>query len=224
MPAHLVIVAFAVGAALLAALIGLALRRLYLILSGKNIAVLGARVVGKTVFIKFLTTGKLFKSYDQHMGAVPFKEGWYKRGGHSIYIQRGLDVPGGGIPDLPDWKRISADADIIFYLFRSDLYSARDKLTLQRIEDDLQHMKSWNIGEDSRKIILIGTYLDMDKTFLTSYGWSNVDRYVSDFRESKEYLRIHLLSGGAPLVLGSLADKERALTLLNALEPHLKES
>jgi GTPase SAR1 family protein len=224
MPAPLVIVAIAAGTVVLAVLIGLALRRLYLVLSGKRIAVLGAKAVGKTVFIIFLTTGKLVKSYSQNIGKVPFKGGWFRRDNHAIYIQRGFDVPGRGIPDLPDWKRISGDADVIFYLFRIDRYSARDQTTIQRIEDDLQHLRSWNIGEDLRKIILIGTFLDMDKTFLASYGWNNIDGYVSDIRESKDYLRVHLLSGGAPLVLGSLADKASALTLINALEPHLKES
>ena len=178
---------------------------------GKKLAILGERGVGKTTLFTYLSTESLPKKYRQNTGTE-------KVGGNNIKIddlefkmEESPDVSG-GIDARLEWKKAVLDADIVFYMFRADLFKKRDEPTLKRAYDDIKHIAHWIKRSDKSKEIklyLIGSHCDIDPEYKQFNNY--MGDYKDNFKSSQSYINIKRIAnfgGGCELVLGSMKNKK----------------
>ncbi len=99
------------GVAVATLITGLTAKTYYSRLSGKRLAILGARGTGKTTLYNFLTGGELTGA----TAVQTTKANLYKLNDLSLNIKQGVDI--GGSQDFRDrWVSIMKDSDYIFYM------------------------------------------------------------------------------------------------------------
>lgn len=173
---------------------------------GKRVAVLGARGVGKSHFIQFLSTGDIPVEYKQTL--APEKAGGRRLqlGELDLKIGKMLDV-GGGTEARAQWRKQVEAADFVFYLLRADQVLAGDLLVEERVIADGKHMKDWLKDRSPRpKVCIVGTHGDLDSSFRGQFDNHHGD-YVRRFREHAVVHKLVMLCGGtgqASLVVGSM--------------------
>ena len=175
-------------------------------LEGKRLAVFGARGVGKTHLIKFLTSGSIPAEYKQTVAPnnAPSRR----------FQLRDLDLKVKDIWDLSEdkaayaeWKEQHDQADVVFYLLRADRLIAGDAAVEGRVRDDLRHIGSWLEARASRpRFFIIGTHCDFDGEF-AGLSADKVGDYVDKFRKLPVVSELVARGGGAQqakVVLGSM--------------------
>lgn len=175
-------------------------------LTGKRLAVLGQREVGKTHLITFLSTGSIPRSYRQ----TPYPEKAGKRRFDlrelDLRLKETTDVPGSK-DSYAQWKKEHDQADVVLYLFRADRLMAGDTAIETRVRDDLHHIGRWLSERPTRPpFFLIGTFCDLDPAYVAVPDARKGD-YADRFHKLPIVNELILRGGGAQnakLVLGSM--------------------
>lgn len=175
-------------------------------LKGKKVAVLGARGVGKTHLVKFLTTGSIPAEYKQTVAPEKSSARRFQLKELDLKIKDTLDVSGDKAA-YGEWKELHDEADMVFYLLRADRLIEGDPDTEARVSDDLRHIGSWLEGRKARpRFFIIGTHCDFDTEFL-SLSPDKVGDYADKFCKLPIVTELVARAGGsqqAKVVLGSL--------------------
>lgn len=179
---------------------------LLIALKGKRLAVLGARAVGKTHLIKFLTTGSIPAEYKQTVAPEKTPPRRFQLKDLDLKMKDTLDVSGDKAA-YAEWKELHDKADIVFYLLRADRLIAGDLEVESRVRDDLRHIGGWLEDPSSRpRFFIIGTHCDFDSEFAT-HSQDKIGDYVDKFRRLPIINELVARAGGAQqtkVVLGSM--------------------
>lgn len=175
-------------------------------LKGKRLAVLGARGVGKTHLVKFLTTGSIPSEYKQTVAPERASARRFQLRGLDLRIKETLDVSGDKAA-YAEWKKLHDDADVVFYLLRADRLIAGDGEVEARVRDDLNHIGGWLAARKTRpRFVIVGTHCDFDAEFRSLSPDKSGD-YVDRFCRLPIVTELVCRGGGtqqAKVVLGSL--------------------
>lgn len=173
---------------------------------GKRLAVLGARGVGKTHLIKFLTSGSIPAEYKQTVAPEKASARRFQLKDLDLKVKDTLDVSGDKAA-YAEWKELHDKADVVFYLLRADRLIAGDPGFELRVRDDLRHIGGWLEARKSRpRFFIIGTHCDFDGEF-TSLSADRLGDYVDQFRKLPIVAELVARAGGAQqakVVLGSM--------------------
>lgn len=175
-------------------------------LKGKRIAVLGARGVGKTHLVKFLSTGSIPAEYKQTVAPEKASSRRFKLKDLDLKIKESLDVSGGKAA-YAEWKEQHDQADVVFYLLRADRLIAGDSNVETRVRDDLKHIGDWLKSRTTRPhFFIIGTHCDFDSEFQNITA-DKIGDYADKFRRLPIVVELVARAGGAQqakVVLGSM--------------------
>lgn len=175
-------------------------------LRGKRLAVLGARGVGKTHLVKFLTTGSIPANYKQTIAPEKASARRFQLKKLDLKIKDTLDVSGDKAA-YAEWKELYDKADVVFYLLRADSLMAGDTDAANRVRDDLQHIGDWlSLRQPRPKLFIVGTHCDLDHEF-PGRSTDRFGDYVDRFRRLPIVLELVARGGGTQqtkVVLGSM--------------------
>ena len=164
-------------------------------LKGKKVAVLGARKVGKTRLINFLSKGSLPKKYEGTNYPEPVRGRRFQLKELKLVIKDMVDVPGrGGYT----WERIVKDADIVLYLLRVDRLMKGHKPTEDRVQRDIGRIKRW-LDDNPKEfpLFIIGTHCDRTDPDWTTLSADQIVEYEDKVRDMAIFQDLELLGGGA---------------------------
>lgn len=210
MPLPLIFIAIAIIAGGAATTVAVLWDHIISKLKGKKVAVLGARAVGKTHLIKFLTTGSIPEEYKQTVAPEKSKSKRLQLKELDLKIKNSLDVSGDKSA-YADWKELVEAADFVFYLLRADRLIAGDKNVENRARDDLRHIGAWldkiEQGENIRpSLFIIGTHCDLDSEF-ANLTQETIGGYADKFMRLPIVSELVMHGGGmkhTKVVLGSM--------------------
>lgn len=175
-------------------------------LKGKRLAILGARGVGKTHLLGFLTTGSIPAEYKQTLGPDKASKRRFQLEELNIKVKETRDVPGDKAA-YGVWKERYDEADVVFYLLRADRLFAGDDHVEARVLNDLRHIGEWLEERKPRPpFFIIGTHCDLDPEF-AGLTPDNIGDYNDKFRCLPIVSELVTLGGGtrqAKVVLGSM--------------------
>ncbi len=175
-------------------------------LKGKRLAVLGARGVGKTHLLKFLTTGSIPAEYKQTVAPEKASSRRFQLQDLDLKVKDSLDVSGDKAA-YGEWKELHDQADIVFYLLRADRLLAGDLNVEARVSEDLKHIGGWLEARNPRpRFFIIGTHCDLDVEFRSTTD-DKIGDYVDNFRRLPIVTELVARAGGgqqAKVVLGSM--------------------
>lgn len=202
----LIWIGLGVVALLMGTTIGVKWDDILVALQGKRLAVLGAREVGKTHLVKFLTTGSIPAEYKQTISPEKASARRFQLKDLDLKVKDTLDVAGDKAA-YAEWKELFDGADVVFYLLRADRLIAGDRGVEIRVRDDLRHISGWLEARNPRpRFFIIGTHCDFDPEF-QSLSADNIGDYVDKFRRLPIVTELVARAGGAQqakVVLGSM--------------------
>lgn len=203
----LIPIAIAIAAVLaIGTTIGLQWDQIVVRFKGKRLAVLGARGVGKTHLIKFLTSGSIPAEYKQTLAPEKAAKRRFKLKDLDLKIKDTLDISGDEAA-YAEWKELHDSADVVFYLLRADRLIAGDSMVELRVRRDLRHIGGWLEARKSRpRFFIIGTHCDFDGEF-TALSADRLGDYLDKFRKLSIVAELVARAGGAQqakVVLGSM--------------------
>jgi energy-coupling factor transporter ATP-binding protein EcfA2 len=185
-------------------------------LRGKRLAVLGARGVGKTHLVKFLTTGSIPAEYKQTVAPEKASSRRFSLKDLDLKVKETLDLSGDKAA-YAEWKELHDKADVVFYLLRADRLIAGDRDVEGRVRDDLRHISGWLEGRNPRPLFfIIGTHCDLDAEFQSASA-DKIGDYVDKFRRLPIVSELVARAGGAQqakVVLGSMKTAQDTETLV----------
>jgi energy-coupling factor transporter ATP-binding protein EcfA2 len=175
-------------------------------LKGKRLAVLGARGVGKTHLVKFLTTGSIPAEYKQTVAPEKASARRFQLNELDLKVKDTLDISGDKAA-YAEWKELHDQADVVFYLLRADRLIAGDAAVEARVRDDLRHIGGWQEARSARpRFFIIGTHCDFDAEFKSTSS-DKIGDYVDKFQRLPIVTELVARAGGAQqakVVLGSM--------------------
>jgi len=197
-------------AAVLAAVIGTTIAvkwdQIVVAFKGKRLAVLGARGVGKTHLIKFLTLGSIPAEYKQTVAPEKASARRFQLKDLDLKVKDTLDVSGDKAA-YAEWKELHDKADVVFYLLRADRLIAGDPAVELRVREDLRHIGGWLEARKSRpRFFILGTHCDLDGEF-SALSADRLGDYVDQFHKLPIVAELVGRAGGAQqakVVLGSM--------------------
>jgi len=185
-------------------------------LKGKKLAVLGARGVGKTHLVQFLSTGSIPSVYNPTVGVPRTSSRRFQLKDLDLNVKESRDVDGHKL-SYGDWKELHDQADVVFYLLRADQLIAGNRDTEARVRDDLKHIGGWLESRNPRpRFFLIGTHCDCDPEFNSTQA-DKVGNYTDKFRRIPVVVELVARAGGsqqAKVVLGSMKTLENTEALV----------
>lgn len=206
----------AIVVAVIGTLTALNWKAIVIALQGKHVAVLGARNVGKTHLVTFITTGSLPEEYNQTVAPKKAPARRFQLKELDIKVKESLDLSGDKAA-YAEWKKLHDRADFVFYLLRADRLFARDGCVERRVLEDLQHIGQWLEAREPRpRFFIVGTFCDLDPEFHDLPG-DKVGDYVDKFRSLPVVSELILRGGGAGqarVVLGSMKTLKDTETLV----------
>lgn len=206
MPLPVILIFLAVATALLGTTIAVKWDAIVVALRGKQLAVLGARGVGKTHLVKFLTTGSIPVEYKQTVAPEKTSSNRFSLKDLDLKVKDTLDLSGDKAA-YAEWKDLHDKADIVFYLLRADRLIAGDHVVESRVRDDVQHISEWLEARNPRpSFFIIGTHCDFDAEFQSTSA-NKIGDYVDKFRQLSIVSELVARAGGAQhakVVLGSM--------------------
>ena len=186
-------------------------------LSGKKIAILGARGVGKTTLIKFLTTGSIPESYKQTVHPERVEKRRFQLRDLDLKIKDTRDLPGGS-DAYAEWKRLYNEADLVFYLLRVDRLVERNVETENRVRRDMKQIEGWlKAKEPQSRFFIIGTHCDLTDPDLTELSEDKRGDYQDAVRALpviQECVQRVGSDSTVTVVLGSLKSREETEALV----------
>ncbi|MYM98739.1 GTPase domain-containing protein [Duganella vulcania] len=175
-------------------------------LKGKRLAVLGARDVGKTHLVKFLTTGSIPAEYKQTVAPEKASGRRFQLSDLNLKVKDLLDVSGDKAA-YGEWMEQVDQADVVFYLLRADRLIVGDPAVEARVRGDVKHIGDWLESRDRRPgVFIIGTHCDFDSEFVGTLD-DKMGDYVDKFRQLPIVVELVARAGGAQrvkVVLGSM--------------------
>lgn len=175
-------------------------------LRGKKLAVLGARGVGKTHIIKFLTSGSIPAEYKQTVAPEKSAARRFQLRELDLRIKETLDVSGDKAA-YAEWRDLQRGSDVVFYLLRADQLIDGDKKVEERVLEDLRHIGEWLKASSPRpQLFIIGTHCDLDREF-AKLAAGRMGDYMDKFRNLPTVSKLVAHGGGAQavkVVLGSM--------------------
>ncbi len=173
---------------------------------GKKLAILGARGVGKTHLGKFLSSGSLPETYKQTVAPEKTASHRFQLKDLDLKIKSSLDLSGSK-EAYAEWKELSDQSDVIFYLLRADRLIEGDEAVEERVRDDIYQIGRWLEARSPRPLFfIIGTHCDLDREFVT-LSEDRMGNYTDKFRQLSIICELVARGGGAQLVkvvLGSM--------------------
>ncbi len=173
---------------------------------GKRLAVLGARNVGKTHLVTFLSTGSIPADYKQTAFVEKTGSRRFQLRELDLKVKDSLDVAGDK-SSYAEWKELHDQADVVFYLLRADRLIARDREVENRVRDDLRHISGWLEARSPRPpLFIIGTHCDLDPGFRDTPP-DKLGDFSDGFRKLPIVMELVYRAGGAQqvkVVLGSM--------------------
>jgi energy-coupling factor transporter ATP-binding protein EcfA2 len=216
MPLPLVFIAIGVVSLLVGTTIAVKWDDILVTLKGKRLAVLGARGVGKTHLVKFLTTGSIPAEYKQTVAPEKASSRRFQLKDLDLKVKESLDVSGDKSA-YAEWKEQLDQADVVFYLLRADRLIAGDRDVEDRVRDDLKHIGGWLKSRNPRPhVFIIGTHCDFDPEFRSTSD-DKIGDYVDKFRQLPIVVELVARAGGAQqakVVLGSMKTVENTEALV----------
>jgi energy-coupling factor transporter ATP-binding protein EcfA2 len=212
----IILVVIGVASLLVGTSIALKWDDIVIALKGNRLAVLGARGVGKTHLVKFLTTGSIPAEYKQTVAPEKASARRFQLKDLDLKVRDTLDVSGDKAA-YAEWKELHDQADIVFYLLRADRLIAREVEVEARVRDDLRHISGWVQASQQRpRFFIIGTHCDFDTEFV-SLSKDKIGDYVDKFRRLPIVSELVARGGGAQqakVVLGSMKTLEETEALV----------
>ena len=188
-------------------------------LSGKQVAILGERAVGKTHLASFLATGTIPEDYQQTVMPEKTSSNRQQLKDLDLKIKKSLDLPGAK-ESYSDWKSLCETADVVLYLLRADRILARDREVGRRVKADVRHIGEWLKERDgAMPLYIIGTHCDLDPNF-GKIDAKNIGDYHDRFSKLPLVREIVALAGGssrAKVVVGSMKDRKHTEALVYVL-------
>lgn len=184
---------------------------------GKKVVVLGARHVGKSHLIQFLTTGSIPVGYEPTVLYEKTKASRFNIEDLELMIKAGKDVTG-AVDGYREWKRLSDEADIVFYLYRADFVKIGNPDTLNRITADLKHISTWLESRSPHPLFfMVGTHCDLDPEYYQLLAEKRGDKYFDEFKKLPVIKEAIIRMGGGQkteIVLGSMKSVEETQALV----------
>lgn len=196
----------------------IAIRKLVKKLAGKRVAILGGQRVGKTTLLHILRDGRVQKRASRTVDPAPGGRFVMEVGGKEIDFDIPKDLPGHHNFGLTHWKTAFAEADYVWYLFRSDLIAQGDPSEIRKVEDHLDLFKQWmGSGSSTRpKVILIGTWADQAPGYTEDFA-----EFIGDIGGSAPIKHGAIKLNNADLVVGSLVTNKDSKVLIKSLRSYL---
>ena len=189
-------------------------------MKGKRIAVLGARQVGKTTLLSFISKKVLVKDYKATLKPEDIERKMLTEYGIDIRLKSTQDVAGSDTADLRVvWKNLCEKSDTIIYILRTDLLLNFHQATENRVKTDLQHITEW-VKNNNKKLIIVGNHWNTDSQYGILNQSDKLGEYYDKVKKLPVMQDIETLAGGAgkvKLALGSLDNEERIQKLLQAI-------
>ena len=140
--------------------------KIVIALKGKRLAVLGARGVGKTHILNFLTSGSIPVKYKQTLAPDKSPPRRFQLKELDLKFTDTRDVSGTD-DAYAEWKKLHDESDIVFYLLRADRLLAGDTNVEERVRKDLKHIGQWleDRGPSRPDFFIVGTHCDLDCEF-----------------------------------------------------------
>ncbi len=190
--------------------------KIVIFFKGKRVAVFGARGVGKTHLIKFLTTGTIPAEYKQTIAPEKAPSRRFSLKELGIKVKETQDLSGDKAA-YAEWKKLHDEADVVFYLLRADRLIAGDVNVETRVRDDLRHISEWLEKRNPRPLFfIIGTHCDLDTEFRTLTA-DKIGDYNDKFCRLPIVRELVTRAGGAQqtkVVLGSMKTPQDTETLV----------
>ena len=206
MPLPVIFIVVAAIAVLMGTTIAVKWDDIVVALRGKQLAVLGARGVGKTHLVKFLTTGAIPVEYKQTVAPEKTSSNRFFLKDLDLKVKDTLDLSGDKAA-YGEWKDLHDKADVVFYLLRADRLIEGDRVVEKRVRDDVRHISEWLDARNSRPLFfIIGTHCDFDDEFQSTPA-DKIGNYVDKFRQLPIVSELVARAGGAQrakVVLGSM--------------------
>lgn len=187
-------------------------------LKGKKIAVLGARRVGKTTLLTYMSQGILIDTYVQTLKGQEVQRKRMKLGDLDIKLKKTNDISG-STDAYVKWKELFSESDLILYIVRTDQLLNRDSDTENRVDADLRQIQSWIKVSDKKQFFIVGNHWDSDPDF-KNLKPDNLGDYADRFK-ALPVVRIMIQRAGGlskvKVVLGSLKSKDKADRLITEI-------
>lgn len=186
---------------------------------GKKLAILGEREVGKTHLLTFLTSGSIPGSYTQTMRPDKVPSRRFQLRELDLKIKETRDLRGSH-DAYADWKTLSLEADVIFYLFRIDKLMEHDAEAEDRVRKDMKQIAGWLAERrPPAPVFLIGTHGDLTNPDLTTIPDNALGDYLDRVRALPviKECELRARAGGSrkvTVVLGSLNSLENTEALV----------
>ena len=188
------------------------------VLKGKKVAVLGARSVGKTTLLTYMSKGILISRYKQTTRSEGVERRRYKQGELDIRLSKTKDVSGSK-DAYNEWRDLFSKNDIILYLIRTDELLNENQEIEARAITDLGQIREWIQEFQSKKLFfIVGNHWDTDPEFENAKKNNRLGNYQDKFNALPVVKNIQLLAGGKSKVkvaLGSLATETDADLLIS---------
>jgi hypothetical protein len=193
--------------------------KIVLALKGKKIAVLGARGVGKTHLIRFLSTGSIPAAYKQTVAPEKASARRFQLCELDLKLKKTLDLSGDKAA-YAEWKELHDSSDVVLYLLRADRLMVADAEVEARVRADLRHIGGWLEASSKRpRFFIVGTHCDLDSEF-SGIPPDREGDYVDKFQRLPVMTELVARGGGAHLVkvvLGSMKKLEDTEVLVYRL-------
>lgn len=186
-------------------------------LKGKRIAIFGARGVGKTHLMNYLSTGSIPAEYKQTLAPEKISSRRFQLDTLDLKVKDSLDISGDKAA-YGEWKKLHDQADVVLYLLRADRLMIGDADVEARVKNDLQHIGSWLKSRNPPpRFFIIGTHCDFDPQFVISTSTDKIGDYVDKFRQLPIVMELVARAGGtqqAKVVLGSMESAQGTEALI----------
>jgi GTPase SAR1 family protein len=178
-------------------------------IAGKNLAILGAKAVGKTTLQMFIRKGVVINNYDATPILKELPMGTYGGTKFKFFIKSGKDT-GGDEAFREVWRTIFLESDICFYLYDAHNVSLGTRAIFRQIEYHLYMLNHWR-EHHSIQIFVIGTFADLlpSKLSLAEYEDRQYDALQSALYKGKIERR-HFM-------IGSLENEGEAASLVERI-------
>jgi len=186
---------------------------------GKRVAVLGARAVGKTTFLSFLTTGSIPENYEETLYSTECDGRRFQLKDLQLRIKDSFDVGGAKHNICEEWKNEFIESDIVFYLLRADLLMNDDSDTVNRVRSDFNIIKDWVDELEVKErptFYIIGTHCDLDILY-SKLPEKNKAAYIDKFQLLPIIVDLRCLGGVDKVILGSMKTLEYTEALVYAI-------
>ncbi len=187
-------------------------------LTGKRIAILGERGVGKTTMYSFLCSGSVPEGYELTEGhGLIMKGRRFSLSDLKLVVKDGRDVPGSSnsVKYLSLWKKTVEESDIVILMVRADKLAQNDRVCRELAVSDARHISEWR---RSQEVFLVGTHLDLMPNF-DKIKDDNAVEFVDQFRAHESVKELARILNIPPerLLLGSQRSRKHTQLLVTKM-------